>query len=224
MTTQSRAYRQARSITVEQLLGRPLNRVERRLAPNRLYVCGKMRIPLQTPRVAVVGTRNASEEGLNYARELVKWLCRQRVIIVSGLAKGIDTAAHLEAVRSGGETAAVLGTPLSRVYPPENKGLQSLIMSEHLAVSQFPDGHRTQPRDFILRNMTIALISDIVVVVEADEGGDSESTAWSAIRLGRPLLLTPLSAKLSHKMEKYGAEMHGELENLLEALDKALSG
>ena len=152
MTKPSRAYVQTHSTTIEHLLGRPLNSVEKRHAPNRVYIHGRMRIPLKRPRVAIVGTRIPTREGVKYAQELVRNLCGQDVIIVSGLAKGIDTAAHIEAIRSGGETVAVLGTPLNRFYPPENKELQRLIMDEYLAVSQFSENHRTQPRDFVVRN------------------------------------------------------------------------
>src|SRR2546426_2776177 len=142
---------------------------------------------MPTPRVAIIGTRTASTEGLKIAARLSKELAQQGALIVSGLARGIDTAAHTAAIEAGGRTIAVLGTPLSKTYPRENADLQSAIMSQHLAVSQFAEGHQTTPTDFIVRNRTMALIADSSVIVESGEGGGSLHQGWEALRLGRPL-------------------------------------
>jgi len=91
------------------------------------------------------------------------------------------------AIARGGRTIAVLGTPLDRFYPPENRDLQLRIMREHLAISQFPPGHTTGPRDFLARDRTIALVADAVVMVEAGPAGGSVFTGWAALRFGRPL-------------------------------------
>ena len=90
-------------------------------------------------------------------------------MIVSGLAEGIDTAAHTAAISRGGRTIAVLGTPLDQVFPRQNAALQDQIMREHLAVSQFPAGHPVQRKNFPLRNRW-ALISDATVIIEAGKG------------------------------------------------------
>ena len=95
-------------------------------------MAGKIELPLPHPRVAIIGTRTPSAEGLRIASKLSKRLAEHEVIIVSGLARGIDTAAHTAAIEAGGRTIAVLGTPLSETYPPENAQLQSLIMKNHL--------------------------------------------------------------------------------------------
>lgn len=179
-------------LTVSELLGRPLNLRERLFAPRTLYVAGRGPVPIPAPRVSVVGTRNPSEEGIELARKLVEKLTREGVVVISGLARGIDTVAHTTALENGGMTVAVLGTPLDRFYPPENRELQKRLMREQLVISQFPSGSPIRKENFVLRNRTIALISDAMVVVEASEGGGSASAARAAIRLGRQLFLTPL--------------------------------
>jgi DNA processing protein len=195
--------------TSEQLLG-PLNDIEMKHSQSRLFVAGKIEIPLPRPRVAIVGSRDASPDGLETARNIAKTLAKERVIIVSGLAAGIDTAAHTGAIEAGGRTIAVLGTPLDRAFPAKNAKLQQLIMQEHLAVSQFPSGHKTLPRDFVLRNRTMALIANASIIVEAGEGSGSLSQGWEALRLGRPLfiwksILENSTLKWPREMLNYGA-------------------
>ncbi|MEM3685176.1 MAG: DNA-processing protein DprA, partial [Conexivisphaerales archaeon] len=126
-----------RHLSIEELLGHPLNDIESKYAPLQVFISGSMEIPLAAPRVSIVGSRQASSDALNRAKEIAKILVRNGVIIVSGLARGVDTAAHMAAIENKGRTIAVLGTPLNRFYPPENSELQKLIMREHLAISQF---------------------------------------------------------------------------------------
>jgi len=214
-----------RSVTLRELLGRELNHVERRYAPHELYVEGALELPLRDPRVAVVGTRQPSQAGLDAARLLVERLVEQGVAVVSGLARGIDTVAHRAAIGRGGRTIAVLGTPLDRFYPSENRDLQLRIMREHLAVSEFPPGHITRPRDFVMRNRTMALISDATVIVEAGAVSGTISQGWEAIRLGRPLYIwrdTFDNSNLAwtREMERYGARRLDErsIDELLDEL------
>ena len=199
-----------RKVTLRELLGRELNYVEHKYAPRELYVEGALELPLKDPRVSVVGTRQPSQAGLDAARLIAGRLAEQGVAVVSGLARGIDTAAHVTAIERGGRTIAVLGTPLDRFYPPENRELQLEIMRKHLAVSQFPPGHITRPWDFVMRNRTMALISDATVIVEAGAVSGAISQGWEAIRLGRPLYIwrdTFDNPNLTwpRKMERYGA-------------------
>lgn len=172
-----------------ELLGRPLNEVEIKFAPKKLYVKGPMQIPLSKPMVSIVGSRKASEEGLESTRIIAKELVQKGVVIVSGLAEGIDTAAHTAAIDNGGQTIAVLGTPLNKFFPQKNRGLQEGIMRKHLAISQFPLGHHTYRGDFVSRNRTMALISDATIIVEATDTSGSLHQGWEAIRLGRPLFI-----------------------------------
>src|SRR5438034_11768458 len=96
--------------------------------------------PSTKARVAIIGSRKASAKGLSTAAHIASVLSKKGVVVVSGLAEGIDTAAHETAIREGGRTVAVLGTPLNRVYPQKNSHLQHEIMTNHLVISQFPIG------------------------------------------------------------------------------------
>jgi DNA processing protein len=176
-----------RRLTVEQILGRPLTPAERLRAPAILYCSGSMEIPVSAPKIAVVGTREPAD--IQRAVEVARAVVEAGGVVVSGLARGVDTIAHWTAIKKGGKTIAVLGTPLGRFYPRENKELQRLIMKEHLAVSQFPPGTRTMSEHFLIRNRTIALLSDVAVITEAEERSGTIAVGWECIRLGRPLLL-----------------------------------
>ncbi|WP_290596962.1 MULTISPECIES: DNA-processing protein DprA [unclassified Archaeoglobus] len=198
-----------RKITPEELLGRKLNEFEKKYAPKILYIAGSMRTPLPEPRVAVIGTRKPSSEGIKAALKITKVLIDNKVIVLSGLAKGIDTIAHKTAIEHGGKTIAVLGTPLNKFYPAENRPLQELIMKEHLAISQYPIGHITKPKHFVLRNRTMALISNASIIVEAGESSGVISQGWETLRLGRPLFfwksLVEKDFEWVKEMMKYGA-------------------
>jgi len=143
--------------------------------------------------------------------------------VVTGLAEGIDTAAHEATIRQGGSTVAVLGTPLDKSYPAKNRGLQQTIMRDHWAISQFPVGHPTEPKDFVIRNRTMALISDASIIVEASETSGSLHQGWEALRLGRPLFISKVitsddSLKWPKKMMDYGAGELTEFEQVIEVL------
>lgn len=215
------------SLTPEALLGRRLNDIEGRYAPHELFASGVMNIPLPQPRVSIVGSRKASPEGLKSARWIGEQLVRQGVVIVSGLAEGIDTSAHESAIRAGGRTIAVLGTPLNKTYPQKNSALQQEIIRNHLALSQFPVGHNTQPKDFVVRNRTMALISDATVIVEAGETSGSLHQGWETLRLGRPLFIWKSiveKARLSWpaKMMEYGAILLNDPKDILDVLPSEL--
>jgi DNA processing protein len=210
------------TVTPEHLLG-PLNDVERKFSPLKLFTAGPMEIPLPRPRVAIIGSRKASSKGLDAARDIAKTLLKKEVVIVSGLAEGIDTSAHTTAIKEKGRTIAVLGTPLDRVYPQKNSELQKEIMTNHLAISQFPVGRPTQREDFVLRNRTMALISNASVIVEAGETSGSLHQGWEALRLGRPLfiwksIVSDSSLSWPKKMMRYGALELTNPEHVLDVL------
>jgi DNA processing protein len=190
----------------------PLTDVEERNAPKRLYLAGDRTLLEKGPRVSIVGSRQPSPEGLKRASYLARALVQHQIVVVSGLAAGIDRAAHISAIESGGSTIAVLGTPLDRSYPRENEELQALIIDKHLAVSQFPSGTPTQPKNFPLRNRTMALLTDATVIVEAGEKSGTLHQGWEALRLGRALFLMDSVARnesLSwpREMIHYGAQV-----------------
>lgn len=211
------------SIQLKDLLGRPLNNIEKTYAPKIIFYKGSMEIPIPCPRVSIIGSRDASEKGLLEAKKISKILVENDVIIVSGLAKGIDTVGHKTAIKYGGKTIAVIGTPLNKVYPKENTELQEEIMKNHLVISQYPVGHPTTPKDFIFRNRTMALISDATVIVEAGESSGSLHQGWETLRIGRPLFICKdvvENKKLEwpKKMLKYGAMTFDEPLDILENL------
>lgn len=171
------------------LLGRSLNEVESRNAPPKMYAAGPMDIPIPGPRVAIIGTRNPTKNGINYAQALARMLAKHKVAVVSGLALGIDAVAHRAAMDAGGRTIAVIGTPLEISYPRQNTTLQRRIAQDHLVVSQFPPGSPVTRRNFPMRNRTMALIADASVIVEAGEKSGTMYQGWEAVRLGRPLFI-----------------------------------
>lgn len=215
------------SMSVAKLLGRPLNDIETKYAPKMLYVKGPMDIPLQGPRVSIIGSRKASPNGIENAKTITRTLIENQTVIVSGLAEGIDTSAHETTIAAGGKTIAVLGTPLNKVYPRKNLQLQQEIMADHLAISQFPIGHITTPKDFVLRNRTMALISDATIIVEAGDTSGSLHQGWEALRLGRSLfiwesVLNNKQLSWPEKMLQYGAMELSDPTDVFEVLPSHL--
>lgn len=159
-------------------------------APATLHVRGAL-VEGDALAVAVVGSRRATAYGLSVAEALAADLSARGVTIVSGLARGIDTAAHRGALRVGGRTIAVLGSGVDVVYPPENARLAEEIAARGALVSQFAPGTPPLPHHFPTRNAVIAGLSLAVVVVEAAERSGSLITARLAAELGREVLAMP---------------------------------
>jgi DNA processing protein len=144
---------------------------------------------VRRPGVAIVGSRNVSPEGAARARRLARELAAASVVVVSGLAKGIDTEALKAAIDANGKTIAVIGTPIDRAYPAENKRLQEQIYRDHLLISQFVPGKKVFPSNFPERNKLMAAISDATVIVEASDTSGSLHQAAECTRLGRWLFI-----------------------------------
>ena len=199
---------EVRCVTPKELLG-PLDEVEQKNAPECLYVAGDTSLVTTRARVSIVGSRRASDIGLRRAGKLARLLVSRNIVVVSGLAEGIDTAAHTAAIEAQGRTIAVLGTALDKSFPAQNEMLQARIMQEHLAVSQFAPGSNGNRRSFPMRNRTRALISDATVIVEAGETSGTIHQGWEALRLGRSLYILESLADAGHKwvreMQRYGA-------------------
>jgi DNA processing protein len=215
-----------RTVTPQDLLG-PLTGLELKYAPERLFLAGKYRLPLLHPRVAIIGTREPSEEGRKAASSIASALAEKGVTIVSGLARGIDTAVHTAAIEAEGYTIAVLGTPLSRVNPPSNAELQHRIMLSHLAVTQFSERDPVFPSNFVIRNRTMAMVADASVIVESGNTGGSLSQGWETLRLGRPLFVhdrefSKPSLTWPKEMARYGAIRFREPSDILDLLPSAL--
>jgi DNA processing protein len=214
---------QLKSYKPEELLG-PLNDVEAHYAPRELFVSGDISLLSNgLPRVAIIGTRHPSDKGAKGAEKLTKFLVKHEVIIISGLAEGIDTIVHCAAIDNGGRTIVVLGTSLEEVYPRKNRSLQNEIMQKHLAISQFPPGRPIQRMNFPLRNRTMALIADASVIVEAGQTSGTLSQGWETLRLGKPLFIYKSvcendALSWPRKMIEYGAISLSTTDQILEIL------
>jgi DNA processing protein len=149
----------------------------------------------ELPSIAIVGSRKASEDGIARAKRLAKTLVEKQYAVVSGLAAGIDTAAHTAALEAGGVTIAVVGTPLGSVYPKENAELQERIASEHLLISQVPllryqnQGPRYNRFFFPERNVTMSALTEATIIVEASDTSGTLTQARAALYQGRKLFI-----------------------------------
>lgn len=139
--------------------------------------------------IAVVGTRQASERGLRMAASIATELARSDVTVVSGLARGIDSAAHCAALAAGGRTVAVIGTGIERFYPPENRPLQERIAQEGLVVSQFWPDASPAKQNFPMRNAVMSGYAAATVVVEAPWKSGARIQARLALEHGRPVIM-----------------------------------
>ena len=156
--------------------------------PIRLYHMGELRHS-DACSVAVIGSRRASEEGKKRAYRLSAELASAGVTVVSGLARGIDGAAHRGALDAGGRTLAVMGTGLEHVYPAEHQDLFQEIVEQGAALSQFAPqfaGYRGG-RNFLLRNHILVGMSQLVVVVEGEEKSGTAAAVGVALKQGRPV-------------------------------------
>ena len=168
-------------------------------APPPLYVAGAI-APEDSLAVAIVGSRRATAYGLEVAERLASELADRGITIVSGLARGIDTAAHRGALSVNGRTLAVLGSGTDVIYPSENRRLAVDITRQGAVISQFPPGTTPRPWHFPLRNRTLAGLALGVIVVEADERSGALITAGLAADLGREVFAVP--GKITSSMSR----------------------
>jgi DNA processing protein len=163
----------------------------------RIYYAGDLSL-LARPCVSIVGTRQVSAAGAAATDWLTRKLVAAGIVIVSGLAYGVDTIAHTAAIDEGGKTIAVIGTPLDKAYPSENARLQEQIYRNHLLVSQFREGERTFRTSFPLRNRLMAILSDATVVMEASDTSGTLHQAAECTKRGRWLFIAKSVADDPH--------------------------
>ncbi|MDQ3211479.1 MAG: DNA-processing protein DprA [Acidobacteriota bacterium] len=190
--------------------------------PPVLWVRGNA-AALSMPTVAIVGSRAATPYALDVGARLAGELSTRGVAVASGLARGVDSAAHRGALAAGGTTIAVLGSGLDRIYPPEHKSLAQNVSVEGLIVSELGPGAAPLAEHFPLRNRIISGISLAVVVVEASENSGSLITARSATEQGRDVMAVPGSVlsgrnRGSHGLLKDGAKVVETADDILEEL------
>lgn len=158
-------------------------------APLTIWYAGKFDL-VHRPAIAVIGTRKITDDGRRRARRFAKELAQRGIVVVSGLAAGVDAVALDSAMRHGGDVIGVIGTPIDKAYPAQNAELQEEIYRHHLLISQFEVGERTFPSSFPARNRTMAAISDASVIIEASETSGTLHQAAECVRLGRWLAIT----------------------------------
>ena len=201
------------------------------LTPKTLYFRGKMpqnmaKNSSKRPKtVAIVGSRHNTRYGKEIAYKLAYELGERGVIVISGLAYGIDSIGHQGCLDAGGTTIAVLGTPIDEIYPREHRGLAKEIIEKNGAIiSEYAPGSKVYPKvSFLERNRIISGLSDIVVIVEAAERSGSLNTATHAIEQGKEVFAVPgnITSPYSqgcNKLIKQGATPYTEPDDVLSLL------
>jgi len=193
--------------------------------PSEIYICGSI-LPQDKNAIAIVGTRRASSYGLEECRKLSYNLALRGITVISGMARGIDTAAHNGALQAGGRTIAVLGSGHNHIYPPENKKLYYEIIENGACVSEFKPDTRPFRTNFPRRNRIISGLAIGVVVVEAPERSGALITANFALEQGREVFAMPgniNSTKSSgtNKLIKEGAKLVEDVQDILDELGNA---
>jgi DNA processing protein len=191
--------------------------------PKTLYIFGDVRL-LDMPMIAIVGSRAASPDGIKNACLFARALSKEGLLVLSGLAKGVDSAAHQATLETkAGRTAAVLGTGIDIVYPRQNIGLSQAISQQGLLISELPLGVGPKAFHFPRRNRIIAALALGVVVVEAAEKSGSLITARLAAELGREVFALPGSIHSAnsagcHLLIQQGAKLAYKPRDILEEL------
>lgn len=194
--------------------------------PAMLYATGNLSC-LQQTGIAIVGSRNATVQGEKNAAHFALDLNRNGLCVVSGMALGIDGAAHRGAIQGNGQTIAVVGTGLDIVYPAKHRELAHQIAARGLIISEFPIGTPSKPQNFPQRNRIISGLSIGCLVVEANIGSGSLITAKLAAEQGREVFAIPGSihspvSKGCHQLIKQGAKLVESSKDILEELNNTL--
>lgn len=197
--------------------------------PKVLFGAGRRPEAFSAPRVALVGTRSATPMGLADARELGRYCAHNGITVVSGLAIGIDGAAHEGAIAAGGLTVGVVATGLDVVYPRRHERLFGRVRGAGVIVGEHPDGTQPAAWRFPIRNRIIAALADAVVIVEAANTGGALHTARYAAQYGREVLALPASRRNPvgegcNRLIADGALMLLDPSDLLVALKRGRAG
>jgi DNA processing protein len=196
--------------------------------PPVLWVRGDV-TAFEPTSIAIVGSRSASQYAKDVARQLAAGLAAEGIVVTSGMARGVDGAAHEACLAAGGRTIAVLGTGIDVTYPPEHAGLAARIAARGLLVSEMPPGTLPWKSNFPRRNRIISGLSRAVVIVEASEKSGSLITARMALEQGREVMAVPGSVlygrnRGAHALIKDGAMPVESAADILGALGLAGTG
>ena len=160
--------------------------------PAGLYFQGNKDLFNQKNKIAIVGTRQASKTGQAIAHQLAKELSQQNIIIVSGLALGIDRSAHEGCLQGASQTVAILGHGLNQVYPAENKDLAKRIIANNgLIISEYQPNHPVAPHQFLELNRLVSGLCQGIIIVEAPERSGALNTATHALEQNREVFVVP---------------------------------
>ncbi len=198
---------------------------EIRSAPIVLYCVGNLKTTF-SPCVGVVGTRNCTTTGFETAKLIVDKLVEHNITTISGCARGIDSAVHLETLKKRGNTISVLGTPLESSYPFENKELKKRIVENNgLILSEYPPKTKTSTWHFPIRNRIISALSDCVVVVQLKEKSGTILTAKKALEFKKnvffvsPFKIFDDSCKIIKQYLRNGAKILFEIQDVLDVFE-----
>ncbi len=197
------------------------------MAPERLFGCGDREVIQEHQlehAVTIVGSRRASSYGLGVAEELGRLLAAAGLVVVSGMARGIDAAAHRGALAAGGTTLAVLGGGADVVYPASERRLYREILASGAAISEAPPGQRPEPWAFPKRNRIMAALGGITVVVEAAQPSGSLITARQALDLDRHVgaIPGPVTSRVSEGTNDLIVDGAGLIRGAQDILDRLL--
>lgn len=190
--------------------------------PFVLYIKGEIKQKDQKA-IAIIGSRKMTQYGKEVTAKITSDLVNKKITIVSGLARGVDTQAHLNTLKNNGRTLAVLGSGLDFIYPPENKELGEEIIKRGALISEYPLGYPPFPRNFLQRNRIVAGLSRGVLVIEGGDKSGTLVTSSLAANYGRSVFAIPgsISSPLSfvpNLLIKNGAKVVERAEDILEEL------
>lgn len=196
--------------------------------PPLLYTKGTL-VPEDRFTIGVVGSRRNSSYGRRICEEIVSELAKKGITIASGMARGVDSLAHLFAIKNGGRTLAVLGNGLSICYPPENKDLMEQIATQGAVISEYPMGTQPFRKNFPERNEIIAGLSLGVLVVEANQRSGSLITAQAALEENRSVYAVPgnifeKTSQGTNDLIRQGAQIVRSADDIIEDLSLIMHG
>ncbi len=191
--------------------------------PDELFICGS--VPeKRIPTVAIIGTRRPTSYGIEVTCKLAEDLAKAGVVVISGLALGIDAAAHKSTLAVGGVTIAVLANGLHRIYPASHTSLaKEIIKGDGALISEYPEGHEPMKHHFLARNRLVSGLADAIVVVEAGERSGTTSTVTHALSQGKDVFAVPgpITSLLSagpNRLLQDGAHVALSAEDILQVI------